>query len=113
LALAKFGAAVSQVLAAEDASARIRSASGQAQSTGRTARPSARSTRSDSRAASGPLLEGTTRIKRPDKTRRSLHEAASTFALKNATDQTEQILPTTVRMMAREVKFVTDSPRAP
>src|ERR1700726_4501402 len=47
----------SQVLAAEDASARIRSASGQAQSTGRTARPSARSIRSDSRAALGRLLE--------------------------------------------------------
>src|ERR1700730_5556693 len=57
LALAKFGAAVGQALAAEDASAGIRSASDQAQSTGRTARPSARSKRSDSRAASGRLLE--------------------------------------------------------
>jgi hypothetical protein len=67
LALAKFGAAVGQVLAAEDASARIRSASGQAQSTGRTARPSARSIRSDSRAASGRLLEAARSSKRdPD-----------------------------------------------
>ena len=38
------------------------------------------------------------------------HEAASTFALKNSTEQTGQILPATARMMAREVKFVTDSP---
>ena len=69
MALAKFGAAVGQVLAAEDASARIRSASGQAQSTGRTARPSARSIRSDSRAASGRLLEATRSSKRdPDGT---------------------------------------------
>ena len=67
MALAKFGAAVGQVLAAEDASARIRSASGQAQSTGRTARPSARSIRSDSRAASGRLLEAARSSKRdPD-----------------------------------------------
>jgi hypothetical protein len=55
-------------------------------------------------------IVGTARIKQPDKRRRSLHEAASTFALKNSTDQTEQILPATARMMAREVKFVTDSP---
>ena len=67
LALAKFGAAVGQVLAAEDASARIRSASDQAQSTGRTARPSARSIRSDSRAALGRLLEAARSSKRdPD-----------------------------------------------
>jgi hypothetical protein len=69
LALAKFGAAVGHVLAAEDASARIRSASGQAQSTGRTARPSARSIRSDSRAASGRLLEAARSSRRdPDGT---------------------------------------------
>jgi hypothetical protein len=69
LALAKFGAAVGQVLAAEDASARIRSASGQAQNTGRTACPSARSIRSDSRAASGRLLEAARSSKRdPDGT---------------------------------------------
>jgi hypothetical protein len=55
-------------------------------------------------------IVGTARIKQPDKTRRSSHEAASTFALKNSTDQTEQILPATARMVAREVKFVTDSP---
>ena len=55
-------------------------------------------------------IVGTAGIKRPDKRRRSLHEAASTFALKNSTDQTGQILPATARMMAREVKFVTDSP---
>ena len=69
LALAKFGAAVGQVLAAEDASARIRSASDQVQSTGRTARPSARSIRRDSRAASGRLLEAARSSKRvPDGT---------------------------------------------
>jgi hypothetical protein len=34
----------------------------------------------------------------------------TTFALKNSTNQTEQILPAAARMMAREVKFVTDSP---
>ena len=69
LALVKFGAAVGQVLAAEDASARIRSASGQAQSTGLTARPSARSLRGDSRAASGRLLEAARSSKRdPDGT---------------------------------------------
>jgi hypothetical protein len=34
----------------------------------------------------------------------------STFALKNSADQTGQILPATARMMAPEVKFVTDSP---
>ena len=55
-------------------------------------------------------IVGTARIKQPDKRRRSSHEAASTFALKNSTDQTEQILPATARMVAREVKFVTDSP---
>ena len=55
-------------------------------------------------------IVGTARIKQPDKRRRSLHEAASTFALKNSTDQTGQILPATARMMTREVKFVTDSP---
>src|SRR5712671_44554 len=55
-------------------------------------------------------IVGTARIKRPDKRRRSLHEAASTFALKNSTDQTGQTLPATARMMTREVKFVTSSP---
>ena len=60
---------VGQVLAAEDVSARIRSASDQAQSTGRTARPSALSIRSDGRAASGRLLEAARSSKRdPDGT---------------------------------------------
>jgi hypothetical protein len=50
-------------------SARIRSASDQAQSTGRTARPSALSIRSDGRAASGRLLEAARSSKRdPDGT---------------------------------------------
>ena len=57
LALAKFGAAVGQVLAAEDASARIRLVSDQAQNTGRNRSPvGSVNTQSDSRAASGRNL---------------------------------------------------------